>query len=49
MEKSRQSLSLFEFQQQFATDKCLAYLAAGKWENGYVCPIMRAYTFIVQV
>jgi hypothetical protein len=39
MEKSYESLSLFEFQQRFATDKqCLAYLAAEKWKNGYNCP-----------
>jgi hypothetical protein len=39
MEKAYQSLSLFDFQQQFATDnQCLAYLAAEKWKNGYVCP-----------
>jgi hypothetical protein len=39
MEKSCQSLSLFEFQQHFASDnQCLAYLAAEKWKNGYVCP-----------
>jgi len=39
MEKSYESLSLFEFQQRFATDnQCLAYLAAEKWKNGYFCP-----------
>jgi hypothetical protein len=39
MEKAYQSLSLFDFQTQFATDnQCLAYLAAEKWKNGYVCP-----------
>jgi hypothetical protein len=39
MGKAYQSLSLFEFQQQFATEnQCLAYLAAEKWKNGYVCP-----------
>jgi hypothetical protein len=38
MEKSYESLSLFDFQQQFSTDnQCLAYLAAEKWKNGYVC------------
>ncbi|MDR0547246.1 MAG: transposase [Dysgonamonadaceae bacterium] len=39
MEKAYQRLSLFEFQQQFTTEnQCLAYLAAEKWKNGYVCP-----------
>ena len=39
MEKSHKSLSLFEFQQRFATDnQCLAYLAAEKWKDGYLCP-----------
>jgi len=39
MEKAYESLSLFEFQQCFATDnQCLAYLAAEKWRNGYICP-----------
>jgi len=39
MEKSFESLSLFDFQQRFATDdQCLAYLAAEKWKNGYFCP-----------
>ena len=39
MEKSYENLSLFEFQQRFATDdQCLAYLAAEKWKNGYFCP-----------
>ena len=39
MLKSYESLSLFEFQQRFATDnQCLAYLAAEKWKNGYACP-----------
>ena len=39
MEKSQNSLSLFEFQQRFATDnQCLAYLSAEKWKNGFVCP-----------
>jgi hypothetical protein len=39
MEKAYQSLSLFEFQQRFATDtQCLAYLSAEKWKNGYSCP-----------
>ena len=39
MEKSHKSLSLFEFQQRFATDnQCIAYLAAEKWKDGYLCP-----------
>ena len=39
MSKSYESLSLFEFQQIFATDnQCLAYLSAEKWKNGYACP-----------
>jgi hypothetical protein len=38
MEKSYKSLSLFDFQQRFATDnQCLAYLAAEKWKDGYIC------------
>lgn len=38
MEKKFESLSIFEFQQQFPTeDSCLAYLAEKKWENGFVC------------
>jgi hypothetical protein len=38
MEKRYNSLSLFDFQQRFTTDnQCLAYLAAEKWKNGYVC------------
>jgi hypothetical protein len=38
MEKSYSSLSLFEFQQRFATDnQCLAYLSAEKWKDGYEC------------
>jgi transposase-like protein len=38
MEKRYDSLSLFEFQQMFASDnQCLAYLAAEKWKDGYHC------------
>jgi len=38
MGKSYKSLSLFDFQQRFMTaNQCLAYLAAEKWKNGYVC------------
>jgi transposase-like protein len=39
MESKNKSLSLFEFQQRFATDnQCLAYLSAEKWKDGYRCP-----------
>jgi hypothetical protein len=38
MEKAYNSLSLFDFQQRFASDsQCLAYLATEKWKNGYEC------------
>jgi len=38
MDKSANSLSLFEFQQRFSTDnQCLAHLASEKWKNGYAC------------
>ena len=39
MERAFESLSLFAFQQRFASDRqCLAYLSAEKWRNGYACP-----------
>jgi len=38
MEKKYQSLTLFEFQQQFSDDKaCFEHLAKLKWPNGFVC------------
>jgi hypothetical protein len=38
MEKKYNSLTIFEFQEQFKEDKdCLSYLAAQKWREGYVC------------
>ena len=38
MDKSSNSLSLFQFQQRFATDnQCLAYLSAERWKNGFTC------------
>jgi hypothetical protein len=41
------SLSLFEFQQHFATDnQCFAYLSAKKWKDGYKCRKMQTYTLL---
>lgn len=38
MEKKYESLTLFEFQQQFPDDNaCYDYLAKLKWPNGFVC------------
>ena len=38
MDKSSNGLSLFQFQQRFATDnQCLAYLSAESRENGFTC------------
>jgi len=38
MEKRYESLTLFEFQQQFPDDQaCYHYLAGRKWPNGFIC------------
>lgn len=39
MEKTFQSLTIFEFQERFPDDDaCLKYLAEVKWRDGFVCP-----------
>lgn len=38
MEKRYKSLSIFEFQEKFPSDReCYKYLAELKWKEGYVC------------
>jgi hypothetical protein len=39
MEKRFESLTIFDFQEQFPDDKsCMDYLSNIKWANGFVCP-----------
>lgn len=39
MEKRFESLTIFDFQQQFADDKsCMTYLSNVKWSSGFICP-----------
>jgi hypothetical protein len=39
MEKRFESLTIFDFQQQFPDDKsCMTYLSNVKWSSGFICP-----------
>ncbi len=39
MEKRFESLTIFDFQQQFPDDKsCMNYLSNVKWSSGFICP-----------
>lgn len=42
MEKRFESLTIFDFQQQFPDDKsCMTYLSNVKWSGGFICPQCR--------
>jgi hypothetical protein len=42
MEKRFESLTIFDFQQQFPDDKsCMTYLSNAKWSSGFICPQCR--------
>lgn len=39
MEKTFESLTIFEFQERFPDDdSCMKYLAEQRWEDGFICP-----------